>query len=200
MGRRTGSAFFQPGKQFLPFLFRKPFRQPNRYRTRFKQPGQNFFRCLRAVIREPHPHNPFRHGVHDRQPENRFFFLIRPHQLFFFPGQAAQHTVHKALQLLKMSLFRQLHRFIAGRRIRDIVHKKDLICAHSQQIAYERLAFCRRRFGKTAQDIIQLNPPLRHAFGQPFDKGLITAFQVIIFIQYILKKKAAILLPFFHFQ
>ena len=77
--------------------------------------------------------------------------------------------------------------------------KKDLICAHSQQIADERLAFCRRRFGKTAQDIIQLNPPLRHAFGQPFDKGLITAFQVIIFIQYILKKKAAILLPFFPF-
>ena len=82
-----------------------------------------------------------------------------------------------------MALFDKLHRFVAGSGIRHAVHEQDLISTHAQNAADQRLHLPNGKAGKLLQYIVQLKLTLCHAVHKAFQKSLIPAVQIIIFVQ-----------------
>ena len=57
-------------------------------------------------------------------------------------------------------IHRQLHRQVAGSRIRNRVHKEQLVSSHPEDASYERLALVHLCFGELVYYVVQLYPLL----------------------------------------
>ena len=120
--------------------------------------------------------------------------------MLFLSGNCPQYSVYKSFQTVKSLFLCQLYRFIAGCRIRNTVHKQNLIHSAAENITDYRFHFFHFYAGVLIQHIINANHVFQRSLHKPVNKCSVLFGKILHFIQRIADGNMTVFILLNNFQ
>ena len=168
--------------------------KPHRNRILVLEGITYLFYLFEGKLLQPSAENPLGHRVTDRQILQRILLRQGVDNVLHSPGCSAQNAVHKPFQIVEASLLGKPHRLIDYRAVRNTVHIFQLIDAHPQKIADQRLHIMDRHLGEALNDIVDLNQILQRSLRYTGDKSAVTLQKILVLFQCVAQNNMAVCL------